>query len=133
MPFSVTWSLLLRVRSDRAAAKVLRCLGAGLGPEVTTAQGVRYWKDPALLRVVATTPLGTDDPATAVFETLRRCGVVARRWTIGPLQSLAHGRWQLDGSVHGTCSATGVHWAAFKVRNYEPTAPSPDTTGVEPE
>jgi hypothetical protein len=131
--FTITWDLFLRVGSDRAADTVLRRLAKDLGRELAVVRRERYRKDPALVRVAATTPLGTDDPAAAVFQALLLARAIAIRWTVGSPQAFAGDRWELDGWSEGRCRAVGVDSAAFEVRNFEHEVWQPDGQEVQPD
>lgn len=118
-PFTIHWKLWLKVANQRAADKVLRRFADALGQDVRVAGGERYWKDLTLYIIWGTTPLGTDDVKTAVFETLAPVGRVSWGCSVKSPESYGD-HWTLGGiATPPGMRAVGVEMIEFETRNYD--------------
>jgi hypothetical protein len=116
--FTLNWTFFLRARTEKACTKILGWFRKATGWELTVTERERYWRDPALYRVLATGSLEARDVASAVFEVLQRCHRAAAHWSVtGPIQYAA-GAWQFGGyTVKPGISVVGLEMAEFILRS----------------
>ena len=129
--FTLHWVLWLRVSNQRAGNKVLGWFSEALGREVTVTVNERYWKDPSLRRVMATSPVHAQEIAEAVFEVLRVCGHVAYGWNVsGPIWSTDGWNFQGDAGwrPNARIKVVGLDCVEFELSEYGlPTGPEANT------
>ena len=97
--FVLHWVLWLRVSDQRAGDKVSGWFGKALGREVTATTNERYWKDPGLRRLMATSPVEANEISAAVFEVLRICGRIAHGWAVSTPSFRQDTGWSFAGDT----------------------------------
>jgi hypothetical protein len=117
----IEWTLFIRARTRDKALKVLRWFEEAAQHDATIVECEQYWKDKSLFRAVVTTPLGIENVAEAVFETLLTCSQIATPRIVNAPQAYTDNRWEFGGSpdTGGVISVVGISAVSFRIRNFE--------------
>lgn len=116
---SIRFQAFLRVANERKVAGILRRFGQASNRAMTLHHCERYWKDRTLFDVQFSTPLGVEDIATAVFQTLCVCRTLLPEWSVRGPFSYANGAWEFQGQSMNV--AEGLELVLFTIDNSTPS------------
>jgi hypothetical protein len=117
----LAWRLYITAKDERSARKVVDRVETEVGRSIEVESVERYWKDPAMQVVDASTALRSSVLAHAVLETLELVGRVAHRSDVQTPEE-QDGEWWFEGLATKThhLNVAGIEmltWSIAKPRN----------------
>jgi hypothetical protein len=122
---NVPWVLVLRVKDDSAAKKVLDRLEKTARCSFEVESSARDAEDAALLRVRASTRVEAASFPDVVVAALAVALRIGREWSVGGGLLMDPGERSSSGGIyehlfgvaHRSLTIPGVEWASFEVEN----------------